>query len=107
MTASDISNTIKNTLGIPVVEYGIIPDFDCAMLDMYREDPGTSGDGHVETWVKSAQIDLYYTKRSDRDTASDALKEAFKSQRMAVVSVEKTYDTSTRRYRATYQLEII
>lgn len=76
----------------------------CYMLDYgYIERGNIYGDGTCEITDKNVQIDLYYSNKSAFVAAKNSLKKELIKNKL-FQGLEAYYDTTSKYYRATFQL---
>lgn len=107
---TQIKTLIENNLNIPCFldDQATSITFPSATLSIYSESQGLHGDGHGVSTVCNVQIDLWYTKRTDRDTATSTLFTVLNGlPRATTPEVERFFDTTARKFRATFHFESI
>lgn len=107
MTEGDLKALIETTIGIPVFDAADSIIYPGATLEIYSEAPGLYGEGRGTSEVRQVQIDLWYTSKSARDTATGLLKAALSSVTTTTAQVERRYDTTANKFRSTFHFEIV
>ena len=102
MTGKEI---IETELNIPVLEDPdpLIPA--CATCIDYYTDSGMNGDGSVQEWVSSYEVDLWYRERMALNDAVKKFLNAIRMPEYSIPVVEKSCDPATKLWRAIIKFE--
>ena len=108
MTDEELKELIEATLDIPVYDDGMSITYPAATLDIYQDSSALAGDGATKARVKNVKIDLWYQNKEERDTAQALLLGMLDGIRTAsCVEILPCFDTNARKYRSTFNFEIL
>lgn len=104
----DIKSFIEQTLNVPCFDDGTSIVYPSVVLDMVSSEAALVGDGRSVRRTKSMTAILYYTTKTDRDTAAETLAMALDSAKeVAPPDIIYDYDEVSKKWRATFSLEFI
>lgn len=100
-----IEEIIKEELNIPVLKEPepLLPA--CATCIDYYTTSGLNGDGAVQEWVSSCEVDLWYRERIALDGAVKKLLKAIGLPEYSMPSVDKSCDPAAKLWRAIIKFE--
>ena len=102
MTEAGLKTLIETTLTIPVFEGQDSIVYPAATLEVTEIAPRLFGDGHSVARESTAQIDLWYISKADRDDAVEDMITAMDATGdITSPTIDTYYDTTAKKYRAT------
>ncbi len=113
MTETSLKTLIETTLEIPVFEGaddngGDSIIYPSATLEFSNFPAATYGDGKPRGRLADVYINLWFKTKSERDTARDLLDAALQAVwGIANADVESYFDTTARKHRAVFSLQLI
>ncbi len=108
MTEGMIKSLIEDTLTIPVFLGSETLKYPGATLEMQSISPVIFGDGKVKRRAYTVYINLWYTNKADRDTATASLTEALDgTDGVTAPEIETYYDTTAKKWRSVFEFNTI
>lgn len=102
MTEAGLKTLIETTLTIPVFKGQDSIIYPAATLEVTEIAPRLFGDGHSVVRESTAQIDLWYISKADRDDAVENMITAMDATGdITSPTIDTYYDTTAKKYRAT------
>lgn len=103
-----IKQLIEATLKIPVLDEPHPLYNKCATYNSYFKSPGLVGNGRPNETIEYYQIDLWYKRRLELESAAEALFGALiEEQYLSIPTIEESCDPVTRLWRALIKFERI
>lgn len=98
---AELKELIESTLEIPcTLDAGPLV-WPSAELQVYLENPECFGDGAPSAIVNYISVELWYKDRISRDDAVNKLVPEIHAKGYTYPTVERFYDTTAKKYRAT------
>lgn len=108
MTLNNLKNVIAELLNVPVYDDGASITFPSVTVMILNNSPGVHGDGKGLSRVQSIRIDLWYMSEDDRNTAVQRLLSKLEAlPGITSPDIISIFDTQARKYRATFDFEMI
>lgn len=105
---NEIIDLVKSTLNITCSDLSGTLLIPSATVEIYNESGGVFGDGKARNDIGYVQIDLWYQNslngKAARDAATQLLKQALiETNKYTHPEIHRYYDTTAKKYRATFK----
>lgn len=103
----ELKDLIETVLDVPCYMEQDGCTFPCATVEIPSDDPELFGDGKAKNRERSAQIDLWYLGRTERDAAQAALLEALEElPNITAPDILAVHDNVAKKWRTTFHFTI-
>ena len=108
MNKVELKKKIEEVLRVPVYDDGGSITYPSVTVAMTQNAPGILGDGKSLSRVFGVKVDLWYLTEEGRDQAESLIYDMLeKMDGVTTPDIISVFDTQARKYRATFDFEMI